>query len=86
MADSACLTCEAAAGDGAFDIELTVCMGSFQRLTNDQLEGFETEIIIDCEVIDLDFAGSAREQSYSCNRGLSSAGSVEICFLRLVHY
>ena len=47
MADSACLTGNAAACNGSNDVKLLdgVCEG--QGLTNDQLEGLQTEIVVD---------------------------------------
>ena len=36
-------------------------------------------------VVDLDLTGAAREKTNAGNRGLSSAGAIEICLLRCIH-
>ena len=83
MADSACLTGNAAACNSSNDVKLLdgVCEG--QGLTNDQLEGLQTEIVVDGTAVDCDRAASGI-YSYSCNRVLSSAGAILIR-LRIVH-
>src|SRR5699024_577878 len=74
VTDCASLAGEATANDGALDVELIGGVRCLQRLTNDQLQGIEAEVIVDGAVVDLDLTGTAREQTNSCNRGLSSAG------------
>ena len=46
MADSACLTGDTAALNGADDIELTLGAGNGKGLIYDELEGLETEILV----------------------------------------
>ena len=77
MADCACLTGNAAACNGSNDVELLngVCEG--QGLTNDQLEGLQTEIIINGTAVYSDGAASGI-YSNSCDRVLSSAGAIVI--------
>ncbi len=47
MTDCTSLAGEAAADNGALDVELIGGVGSLQRLTNDQLQGLETEVVVD---------------------------------------
>ena len=47
MTDSAGLTGNAAAGDGDNDVNLAQHVGGDQGLTNDQLQGLQTEVIVD---------------------------------------
>ena len=56
---------------------LSVVVGECQRLTDDQLQGLEAEIIIDVSVVDGDLAG-ALVNADAGNGALSSAGAVEI--------
>ena len=58
MTDSTGLTGNAAAGYTANDIELFGGFGKCERLTNDELEGFKTEIIVNVSAVDRDFAGA----------------------------
>ena len=77
MTDRARLTGHAAAGDSADDVELLAGAGEFEGLTNDQLEGLETEVIVDVSVVDGDLTGACIETN-SRYRRLSSAGAVKI--------
>ena len=83
MTDRARLTGHAAAADTADNVELLAGLGEDEGLTNDQLEGLKTEVIVDISVIDGDLTGTLIE-SDSCNRRLSSACTVEIRCL-IVH-
>ena len=85
MTDCTSLAGKAAASYSANDVKLLSGLGSFQRLTNDQLQGVQTKVVVEGTIVDGDFTSTARNQTNSCNRGLSSAGAVEICFLRCVH-
>ena len=76
---------EAAAGYGALYVELALGAGYFERLTANHLQGLETEVVVDGAVVDLDLTGAAREKTNAGNRGLSSAGAIEICLLRCIH-
>ena len=84
MADSACLTGNAAACNAADNIILIGSAGENERLTNDELKSFKTEILVDVTVIDGDFAGAVLDTNAS-HRALSAAGAVEIRFA-VVHY
>ena len=85
MTDCASLAGEAAAGYGALYVELALGAGYFERLTANQLQGLDTELFVDCAVVNLDLTGAAREKTNAGNRGLSSAGAIEICLLRCIH-
>ena len=60
MTDCASLAGEAAAGYGALYVELALGAGYFERLTDDQLQGLQTEVVVDGAVVDLDLTGAAR--------------------------
>ena len=80
VADGAGLAGHAAAGDAADDIELVGQFGQGEGLTNDELEGVKTEIIVDVAIIDGDLAG-ALIQSYASDGGLSPACAViSLCY------
>jgi hypothetical protein len=85
VTDCAGLAGEAAAGYGALYVELALGAGYFERLTANHLQGLETEVVVDGAVVDLDLTGAAREKTNAGNRGLSSAGAIEICLLRCIH-
>ena len=85
MTDGAGLTGHAAALDGADDVNLAEGIGGDQRLTNDQLQGFKAEVIVDVTAIDDDGAGAAFIDADARDGGLPSAGAVLILFLALVH-
>ena len=77
MTDRARLTGNAAAANAANYVELLAGLGELEGLTNDQLEGFKTEVIVDISVVDGDLTGASIEAN-SCYRRLSSAGAVKI--------
>ena len=54
MADSTGLTGYAAAGDGDNNVNLAQQIGGDQRLTDDQLQGVQTEILVDVTAVDDD--------------------------------
>ena len=84
MTDGTCLAGHAAALYSADDVELLSGIGQCKRLTNDELQGLQTKVVINASAVDRDGA-VARNQSYSGNRMLSSAGTVVVCYLRFVH-
>ena len=84
MADGAGLAGDAAAGDAAFDVELIRGAGQVQRLTDNQLEGVQAEIIVDIAAVDLHAAGPL-VQADAGNGFLSSAGAVKIRSLIVIH-
>ena len=77
MADSTCLTCVSAAVYEHSDIILIGCLCSSKRLTNDHLQCFHAEEIIDITLIDRDLACSLRKV-YSCDRTLSSTCTIKL--------
>ena len=77
MADCTGLSRYAAACHTADNVELLVGLGEHQRLTHDQLEGLETEIIVDVTIVDRHLAG-ALVQAHTGDGALSSASSVKI--------
>ena len=54
VADGAGLTGYAAAGDGDNDVNLAQQIGGDQGLTDDQLQGVQTEILVDVTAVDDD--------------------------------
>ena len=77
MADRACLTGYTAAVNAANDIELAGRFSKVEGLTNDELKGFKTEIIVYISVIDRDLA-RAGVYANARNGALSSSRAVEI--------
>ncbi len=86
MTDGTCLTGHAAAFDGADNIDFADGLGGDEGLTDNELEGVETEVIIDVATVDGDNAGAAFINADSCNGSLAAAGAVLLLFLALVHY
>ena len=58
MTNGAGLTGDAAAGDRAVDVDLVGDSDGVQGLTNDQLQGLETEVIVDVTAVDRDDAAA----------------------------
>ena len=85
VTDSAGLTGNAAACDGDNDINLANQVGGDQGLTNDQLQGLQTEVIVDVAAIDDDGTGAVLVNANTGNGGLTTAGAVKILLLALVH-
>ena len=52
VTDRTCLAGNAAAVYAANDVEFLSCAGDLERLTNDELKSFKTEIIVDISVVD----------------------------------
>ena len=77
VTDSTSLTRNATACNSANDIELAVSFCKNERLTNDELQCFKTEIFINISVVNCDFACTLIK-SYSCNRAFSSTSTVKI--------
>ena len=86
MTDGAGLAGNAAAEDGNYNVEAAGGSGELQGLTDDELKGIETEIIVDVTVVDGDLTGSVGEEANSCDGGLSAAGAVEVRLFGLIHY
>ena len=79
MTDGTCLAGYTAADNVANDVELAHVTGELQGLTDDELQGLETEVIVDVSLIDGDNAGTGINTNTSDGL-LSSAGAVEIRF------
>ena len=77
VADGAGLAGDAAAAYTADNVELFVCAGELQRLTDDQLQCLQAEIIVDGTVVDGNLTASL-VNPYAGDRAFSSAGAVEI--------
>ena len=84
VADGAGLAGNSAAAYATNDVEFAVRLGDCERLTNDELKSFKTEIFVNVTVVDGDFAGAVINTDAGY-RALSAAGSVEIRFA-VVHY
>ena len=85
VAQGAGLTGHTAALDGGDDIDLTEGLGRGEGLTDDHLEGLETEILVDVAAVDGDGAGAVGEQVHTGHGGLTTAGAVQIGILGLIH-
>ena len=85
VADSTGLTGYAAAGDGDDNVNLAQQIGGDQRLTDDQLQGVQTEILVDVTAVDDDGTGAVLVNANTGNGGLTTAGAVKILLLALVH-
>ncbi len=79
MADSSRLTRNAASGYAAYDIELISRIRKSERLADNKLERFKTEIIVNIPVVNGDASGSG-VYAHARYGLLSSACSVEIWF------
>ena len=85
MTDGTGLAGDAAALDGADDVDLADQIGRSQRLTNDHLQGVQTEVIVDVTAVDGDGAGAALVDADTSDGGFATAGAVLILSLALVH-
>ena len=85
VTQSAGLTGHAAALDSGIDVNFSHGVGGDQGLTNDELQGLETEVIVDIAAVDGDAAGAALEQMNARDGGLATARAVEIRLLGLIH-
>ena len=84
MSDSTSLTGNAAALNGADDVELVQSVSNCKGLTNDELEGLKTKVIVDVSAVD-GYLTAALVNTNSCNGVLSSAGSIIERCLGFVH-
>ena len=85
MTDGAGLTGNAAAGNGDNHVNLAQQIGGDQRLTDDQLQGLQTKIVVDITTVDNDGTGAVLVDANAGNAGLTTAGAVKILLLALVH-
>jgi hypothetical protein len=84
VADGAGLAGHAAALDGGFDVNLAHGVGGDQGLTNDELQGLETEVIVDLTAVDGDDAAAVGDEVNAGHGGLPTAGAVHIGLLGLI--
>ena len=77
MTDSAGLAGNTAAGHVGDDVELTGGAGNAEGLVDDELQGLETEVLIDGTAVDGDLA-AAGVQTNAGDGLLSAAGAVEV--------
>ena len=73
VTQSAGLTGHAAALDGGNDVDLAELLRSGEGLTDDHLQGLETEILVDVAAVDGDSAGAVLEEANAGDGGLSTA-------------
>ena len=78
VADSASLAGNTAAGDGDNDVNLAQQIQGGQGLTDDQLQGLQTEVIVDVTTVDDDGAGAVLVNTNTSDGRLTSAGAVLI--------
>jgi len=58
MTDSASLTGNTAAGNADDDVVLALQAQQDQRRTDDQLQGLQTEVVVDITIVDGDLTGA----------------------------
>jgi len=75
----------AAAGDSGHNIHLAGVAGGLQRLTDQHLQGVQTEILINAPAVDGDGAGAVGEQMDAGHRGLPATSAIQIGLLGLIH-
>ena len=85
MAHCASLAGDAAASDGSNDVDLANQTSGLQGLADDQLQGLQTEILVDLTTVDDDGAGAVLVDADACDGGLTTAGAVKLLLLALVH-
>ena len=84
VADGAGLTGHAAALDSGIDVNFSHGVGGDQGLTNDELQGLETEVIVDLTAVDGDNAAAVGDEVNAGHGGLPTAGTVHIGLLGLI--
>ncbi len=84
VTDSACLTCDTAADNVYDDVELACSVGYAERLVDDELQCFESEVIVNVTTVDSDLACTGIK-SYASNGAFSSARTLEISFSSFIH-
>ena len=72
MTDSAGLAGNAAACDGDNNVNLAQHISGDQGLTDDQLQGLQTEVVVDLTAIDDDGAGAVLVNANTGNGGLTT--------------
>ena len=77
MTDSASLTGNTAAGNADDDVVLALQAQQDQRRTDDQLQGLQTEVVVDITIVDGDLTG-AGVNANAGNGILTTTSAVEI--------
>ena len=85
VADCACLTGDTAAVYVSNDVVLADSVCNAEGLVDDELEGFEAEVIVYVTAVDGDLAGTGIN-SYASDGALSSARTIEIRLSTCIHY
>ena len=75
VTDGTGLAGDAAALDGADHVHLAEQVGGDQRLTDDQLQGVETEVVVDLAAVDNNGTGAVLINADTGDRGLAAAGA-----------
>ena len=74
----------AAAFHGSNNVHLAQGIGGGQRLTDDHLQGLQTEVLVDVAAIDGDIAGTVLKQMHAGNGGLAAANTILVGILGLI--
>src|SRR5699024_8156880 len=82
MTDGTGLTGNTAAGYVDDDVHLAQHIGGNQGLTNDQLQGLQTEVVVNIAAIDNDGAGAVLVDANAGHRGLTTSCSMIILLFR----
>ena len=77
MTDRTCLTGQTATLNVCDNVKLAHGVGGAERLVDDELQGLQTEVLIDVLLVNGDNTGAGDDANTS-NGLLSSAGAVEI--------
>ena len=85
MTDSTCLAGETAAANVCDDVELAFRSGNAEGLVDDELHGFQTEVVVDVTAVDGDDTGTGKDAD-SCGGLLSSARAVEVGLSACIHH
>ena len=84
VTDCASLAGNTAASNSNNNVNLANQVRSDQGLTDNQLQGVQTKVIVDVAAIDGDHAGAVLVNANTGNGGLTTAGAVKILLLALV--
>ena len=84
MADGAGLAGDPAAGDGGGDIHLAQQIRGVQGLADNELQGLQTEVVVDVTAVDGDGTSAVGEQMHPGHGGLPAAGAVMVRLLALM--
>ena len=84
MPDRAGRTGHAAAGDGGFHVKLLGRLGGGERLTDDELQSLETEVLVQRAAVDGDAAAAVGDEVDTGGGGFPTAGAVSVGTLALL--